>query len=144
LANAAFGFRAALDLKGLARGKELQLKTHGGALSRSRGTCICGFSFGLAGGKPKGIMKSASKMAVLVLGTIACTGCGVQFGLDARHFGREKPGVLAWEDAKALEAKRPGPKASPEASPEYNDTPTSSGGQKLEASKLRYNSLKAN
>lgn len=90
------------------------------------------------------IMKSASKMAVLVLGTIACTGCGVQFGLDARHFGREKPGVLAWEEAKALEAKRPGPKASPEASPEYNDAPTSSGGQKLEASKLRYNSLKAN
>jgi hypothetical protein len=75
--------------------------------------------------------------------TLALTGCGVEWGLNARHFGYEKPGVLSWEEAKTAEAKRPPmPKASPEAAPEYNDAPTASGGQKLEASKLRYNSLK--
>ncbi len=84
-------------------------------------------------------------MPIVVLGLVglSLTGCGVEWGLNSRHFGYEKPGVLSWSEAQALEAKRPGPKASLLPSPEYNAAPTSTGGQKLESSKLRYNSVKS-
>jgi hypothetical protein len=89
-------------------------------------------------------------MSIISLGSLCLslsltlTGCGVEWGLNARHFGYEKPGVLSLEEARALEAKQPKPVASKLPSPEYNEAPTSTGGQKLEASKLRYNSVKAN